>query len=114
MVRRQDLDEDHLDRVFNALGNRTRRQILDIVASHPGAAVGEVAEHFEMSRIAVQKHLATLEDAQLLLSRRDGRERHLWFNAVPLQLIHERWGERYRDFWSSRLTRLKYDVEGQR
>lgn len=114
MSRRLALEEDDLDRVFAALGHRARRRILDIVAAHPGMAVGEVAEHFDMSRIAVQKHLATLEDAQLLLSRRDGRERHLWFNAVPLQLIHERWSERYRDFWSSRLTRLKYDVEGQR
>jgi len=113
-MRRHDLDEDDLDRVFAALGNRTRREILDIVAAHPGSAVGEVADHFDISRIAVQKHLATLEDARLLLSQRDGRERHLWFNAVPLQLIHERWGERYRDFWSSRLTRLKYAAEGER
>ena len=114
MTRQLKLDEDDLDRVFVALANRTRRQILDIVAASPGSAVGEVAEHFDMSRIAVQKHLATLEEAQLLLSQREGRERHLWFNAVPLQLIHERWGERYRDFWSSRLTRLKYETEGKR
>ena len=110
------LDEDDLDLVFVALANRTRRRILDIVAARPGSAVGEVAEHFDMSRIAVQKHLATLEEANLLTSERRGRERLLWFNAVPLQLVHERWSERYRDFWTSRLTQLKYasEKEGER
>ena len=105
------LDADDLDLVFVALANRTRRRILDIVAAHPGSAVGEVAERFEISRIAVLKHLATLEEANLLTSARRGRERLLWFNAVPLQLVHERWSERYRDFWSNRLTQLKYNAE---
>ena len=105
------LDEDDLDRVFLALASRTRRQILDIVAAHPGSAVGQVAEHFDMSRIAVLKHLAVLEEADLLLSERHGRERRLWFNAVPLQLVHERWSERYRSFWANRLTQLKYAAE---
>ena len=105
------LNEDDLDRVFVALANRTRRRILDIVAAHPGSAVGEVAERFDMSRIAVQKHLATLEEADLLVSERQGRERRLWFNAVPLQLVHERWSERYRGFWAHRLTQLKYAAE---
>ncbi len=113
MSARARLDEDHLDRVFVALGNRTRRQILDIVAAHPGSAVGQVAEHFEMSRIAVQKHLATLEDADLLMSEKQGRERRLWFNAVPLQLVHERWSKKYQSFWANRLTQLKYAAENQ-
>ncbi len=113
MSQRARLDEDDLDRVFVALASRTRRQILDIVAAHPGSAVGQVAEHFEMSRIAVQKHLATLEDADLLTSERHGRERRLWFNAVPLQLVHERWSERYRGFWANRLTQLKYASENE-
>jgi hypothetical protein len=52
-----------------------------------------------------------LEDAGLLISEKVGRERPLHFNAVPLQLIHERWSDRYRSFWASRLTRLKYAVE---
>ncbi len=111
MSRSARLDEDDLDRVFVALASRTRRQILDIVAAHPGSAVGQVAGHFDISRIAVQKHLATLEEAELLLSQRQGRERRLWFNAVPLQLVHERWSERYRGFWANRLTQLKYASE---
>ena len=111
MSRARLLDEEDLDRVFLALASRTRREILDIVAAHPGAAVGEVAAHFEMSRIAVQKHLAVLELAELLTSERQGRERRLWLNAVPLQLVHERWSEQYRSFWANRLTKLKYAAE---
>lgn len=111
MSRAKMLAEEDLDRVFLALASRTRREILDIVASHPGVAVGQVAGHFEMSRIAVQKHLATLEQAELLTSERQGRERKLWFNPVPLQLVHERWSEQYRSFWANRLTRLKYAAE---
>lgn len=110
-VRDVALDEDALDRVLGALAHRTRRQILDILAARPGTPVGEVAAHFDVSRIAVQKHLAALEDAQLVVGERHGRERRLWFNAVPLQLVHERWSERYRDFWTQRLTALKYASE---
>jgi DNA-binding transcriptional ArsR family regulator len=109
--RRAALDEDFLDRVFFALANRTRRRILDVLAQAPGCTVGDVAGRFDMSRIGVLKHLSALEEADLVISARNGRERQLWLNAVPLQLVHERWSEQYRDFWSKRLTRLKYATE---
>ena len=110
-LQRAGLDEDFLDRVFFALANRTRRRILDVLAHEPGCTVGDVAGRFDMSRIAVQKHLSALEDADLVISARNGRERQLWLNAAPLQLVHERWSEQYRDFWAKRLTRLKYAAE---
>ena len=65
-----------------------------------------------MSRIGVLKHVNTLEQAGLLLSERVGRERLLYVNLVPLQVIHERWSDQYRSFWTGRLTRLKYAIEG--
>lgn len=105
------MTEAELDRVFLALASSTRRQILDIVAAAPGATVSAVAEHFDMSRIGVLKHINILEEAGLLLSEKLGRERPLQFNAVPLQLIHERWTDQYRGFWANRLTRLKYAIE---
>ena len=105
------LDEDALDRLFLALANRTRREMLDIVSQAPGCTVGELTEHFDMSRIGAQKHLATLEDAGLIVSEKRGRERQLWLNAVPLRWIHERWSERYREFWAGRLTQLKRAAE---
>lgn len=106
-----DPDEATLDAVFLALASATRRRILDIVSAHPGCTVAAVAEHFAMSRIGVLKHVNVLEEAGMLVSRRNGRERELHFDPVPIRLIHERWSDQYRDFWAGRLTRLKYAVE---
>jgi len=105
------MTETDLDRVFLALASATRRQILDIVAASPGCTINHVAHHFEMSRVGVLKHVNVLEQAGLVISERHGRERPLHFNPVPLQFIHERWSERYRDFWANRLTSLMYAVE---
>jgi len=104
--------ETELDAVFKALASDTRRQILDLVAATPGCSVQHVAEHFDMSRIGVLKHINTLEEAGLLVSQRCGRERPLHVNLAPLQLIQERWSDQYGRFWASRLTRLKYAIEG--
>ena len=97
------LDEAMLDRVFHALANTTRRRILDAVAAAPGCCIAEVASRFEMSRIGVLKHINLLEDAGLLVSQRVGRERPLYVNPAPLQLIQERWTDRYAQFWATRL-----------
>lgn len=106
------MHEAELDAVFQALASATRRQILDLVAATPGCSVQHVAEHFDMSRIGVLKHVNTLEQASLLVSERCGRERPLYVNLAPLQLIQERWSDQYGSFWASRLTRLKYAIEG--
>lgn len=106
------MQEHELDAVFQALASQARRQILDIVAASPGCGVGHVAEHFEFSRIGVLKHVNVLEDAGLLVSEKVGRDRPLYVNLAPLQLIQERWSDQYRSFWAGRLTRLKYVVEG--
>ena len=104
--------EEELDSVFHALANATRRRILDVVAASPGCGVNQVAECFDMSRIGVLKHINLLEDAGLLISERVGRDRPLYVNLAPLQLIQERWSDQYKRFWAGRLTRLKYAVEG--
>jgi DNA-binding transcriptional ArsR family regulator len=106
------VDEDALDRVFHALASATRRRILDVVAETPGCSVNHVADRFEMSRVGVLKHVNLLEEAGLLVSERVGRERPLHVNLAPLQLIQERWSDRFRNFWAGRLTRLKYVIEG--
>ncbi len=105
------MTEPELDAVFLSLASTPRRQMLDIIRLMPGCTVGYVSDHFEMSRIGVLKHLNTLEGAGLIISDKQGRERSLFMNAVPLQLIHERWIDEYSEFWASRLTRLKYAVE---
>ena len=107
------MNEQQLDAVFLALANSSRRQLLDLIAARPGCTLSQLLSEFDISRIGLMKHLQVLEDAQLVIAQKHGRERPLYLNAVPLQLIHERWSEQYRDFWASQLTRLKYAVESQ-
>jgi predicted transcriptional regulator len=103
-----DLEQDD---VFHALANASRRRILDLLRERPGANVNEVCAFFDTSRIAVMKHLRVLEDAGLVISRREGRSRRLFFNAVPIQMIYDRWTTEYSALWARRLTDLKYRVE---
>lgn len=102
---------ESMDAVFAALAHGTRREILDIVRADSGCSVTEVSAHFDVSRIAVMKHLNVLEAAGLLISEREGRTRRLYFNAIPIQLIYDRWTTEYSAIWASKLTRLKYAVE---
>lgn len=102
---------DSQDAVFRALGSRSRRRILDILKAEPGISVGDVAQRFAVSRIMVLKHLQALERAGLVVSRRQGRVRRLYFNAVPIQMIYDRWTSEYSRLWASGLTRLKYRLE---
>lgn len=105
-----DADRD-MNAVFAALAHETRRSILDHVSRRPGAGVGEIAREFDVSRIAIMKHLAVLEEAQLIVSRKDGRTRRLYFNAAPIRMIYDRWTDDYSDYWSGEVTRLKYLAE---
>lgn len=100
-----------MEAVFQALAHRDRRKILDVVKNAPGCCVGDVCAYFESSRIAVMKHLKTLEEANLILSRKEGRRRRLYHNSVPIQMIYDRWTSEYGCLWASRLTRVKYAVE---
>lgn len=107
------MDDASLDNVFSALANASRRRILDVVRQKPGCSVHHVASFFPVSRITVMKHLRVLEQARLILSEKSGRTRKLYFNAVPIQLIYDRWTSEYSALWASELARLKYRVENQ-
>ena len=100
-----------MDDVFKALGKRCRRRMLDIIKAQPGVGVGTVAREFDVSRIAVMKHLAILEKANLLISEKDGRMRRLYFNVAPIQMIHERWTTEYSAYWAGQLTDIKQRAE---
>ncbi len=102
---------DDMDAVFLALGHRDRRRMLDLVRAHPGCCPRDLEDQFPFSRIALLKHLRVLERAQLLHSEKQGRQRRLYLNVVPLQLIHERWTTDFSSLWAGKLTRLKYQVE---
>ena len=102
-----------MDAVFRALASESRRRILDIVKNRPGCNVNDVCASFDMSRIAVMKHLRLLEDAQLILSEKVGRERRMHHNAVPIQMIYDRWTTEYSALWAERMTGIKYGVESK-
>ena len=97
--------------VFDALGSETRRRILDIVKNEPGSSVGSVAVQFDTTRIAVMRHIRILEEADLIISKKEGRTRRLYHNAVPIQLIYDRWTTEYSSLWAGRMADLKYRVE---
>ena len=102
---------ESMDNVFQALASAVRRDMLDIVRDQPGCCVSEVARHFDVSRIAVMKHLAVLEKAGLLISEKKGRTRCLYFNTIPIQMIHDRWTTEFSALWAGKLTAFKYRLE---
>jgi DNA-binding transcriptional ArsR family regulator len=105
------MKSDEMDAVFQALASEARRRILDIVKHEPGCNVNRVCEHFDIGRIAVMKHLTVLENAQLLVTEKVGRERLLWFNPVPVHLIYDRWTTEFSAYWAGQLARAKYRIE---
>lgn len=107
------VSDDDLSPVFAALAHETRRRILDLLRARPGAGVGEIAAEFDVSRIAIMKHLAALEEANLILSRKEGRTRRLYFNAAPIRMIYNRWTDEFSDYWAGEITQLKYLAEAR-
>ena len=107
------MKSDPLDPVFAALGNATRRLILDELRARPGITIAAVAEKFKMSGVAALKHVRILEDAGLIVTEKIGRERHLHFNATPIQLIYDRWTNEYSQFWTARMADMKERIEAR-
>ena len=100
------------DKTFGALANPTRRRMLDLAMDNPGMSIKALHSHFpEMSRIAVLKHVRILEGCDLVVSRKTGRTRHLFFNPIPIQRIYDRWTTKYTSFWSQRMADIKERVE---
>ena len=106
------MDEAGFDRVFSALAHPARRRIIDLLVERGRLRLVDLAGRFEVSRIAVLKHVRVLERAGLIISEKVGRERYLDFNAVPIQLVYDRWTDAYSGFWTARLSDLKARLEG--
>jgi DNA-binding transcriptional ArsR family regulator/uncharacterized protein YndB with AHSA1/START domain len=96
--------------VWLALSDPTRRRILDLLRERP-RITGDIASHFDVSRIAVMRHLQVLSAAGLVTSRKRGRERWHYLDAVPLQRMHERWVDTHAASWASDLLRFGQRVE---
>jgi DNA-binding transcriptional ArsR family regulator len=103
--------EDRNDLVFKALGNRRRREMLDALKDNP-QTTGSLCERFaDIDRCTVMQHLKVLEDADLIIVRRQGRERWNHLNPLPIHDIHERWIGPYAAYAVERLARMKAGLE---
>ena len=99
------------DKIWKALGDGTRRQILDVLAERP-LTTGEIVSRFEhLCRTNVMKHLDVLVTANLVIVRRQGRTRWNHLNPVPIQAIYRRWIRPFDRLSANRLLRLKAAVE---
>lgn len=102
---------DQYDAVFKALASSVRRQILDNLKDQP-LTTGTLCGNFaNIDRCTVMQHLKVLEDADLIIAERRGRERWNHLNAMPIQDIHDRWIGPHAAAASARLARFKQAVE---
>jgi DNA-binding transcriptional ArsR family regulator len=99
------------DVVFKALADPTRRFLLDKLFVSDGCTLTELESELEMTRFGVMKHLRVLEGAGLVVTRRSGREKLHFLNAVPIRQIHDRWIDKYTERQVSALTDLKNTLE---
>ncbi|WNG19449.1 ArsR/SmtB family transcription factor [Cystobacter fuscus] len=100
-----------MDLVFKALADKSRRQLLDLLHQENGRTLGELCEHLDMSRQAVTKHLAVLEEANLVAIVWRGREKLHYLNPVPLHDIYERWIGKFERQRLRALHELKKGLE---
>jgi DNA-binding transcriptional ArsR family regulator len=84
-----------MDTIFKALADPTRRQLLDRLYWRDGQSLGALCNELDMTRFGVMKHLRVLEDAGLIASRRAGRHKLHFLNAVPIGAIYDPWVRKY-------------------
>ena len=100
--------------MFKALADATRRRLLDRLRAGNGMTLGQLCERLDMTRQAVTKHLRLLEDANLVVTVRRGREKLHFLNPVPIHDIAERWIGRFEGHRLAALADLKRRLEGDR
>jgi DNA-binding transcriptional ArsR family regulator len=102
-----------MDRVFKALADASRRQLLDRLRAENGQTLGQLCAHLDMTRQAVTKHLAVLEEANLVVVIWRGREKLHYLNPVPIHEIAERWIGKFERGRLRILAELKEKLEGE-
>jgi DNA-binding transcriptional ArsR family regulator len=100
-----------MDEVFKALADPTRRSLLDRLFDEDGQTLSALEERVPMTRFGVMKHLRVLEEAGLITTRRNGREKLHFLNPVPIRLIHDRWVSKFAEPWVATLSGLKEELE---
>jgi len=102
------------DAVFRALADVSRRRLLDWLHRKNGQTLNALCERLDMTRQAVSKHLSILENANLVVTRRQGREKLHFINPVPISEIAERWIAKFERPRLDALAHLKKKLEGER
>ena len=102
-----------VDAVFKALADPTRRSLLDALYERDGQTLSALEAKLPMTRFGVMKHLRVLEEANLVTTKRRGREKLHFLNPVPIRLVHDRWVSKYAEPWASALSELKRDIESE-
>lgn len=104
--------DDKNDKIFKALAASSRRAMLDILKDQP-QTTGDLCARFPgLDRCTVMQHLKVLEAADLVIVKRQGRERWNYLNPLPIKDIHDRWIGPYAAHAVNLLGRLKGDLEG--
>jgi DNA-binding transcriptional ArsR family regulator/uncharacterized protein YndB with AHSA1/START domain len=100
-----------VDLVFKALADPNRRKLLDRLYKRDGQTLTELCLRMPMTRFGIMKHLRLLEEAGLIATRMQGREKLHFLNPVPLRLIHDRWTSKYAGPFTRALGALKRRME---
>jgi uncharacterized protein YndB with AHSA1/START domain len=100
-----------MDAVFRALADPTRRSLLDELFREDGQTLSALEGRLPMTRFGVMKHLRQLEEANLVVTKRRGREKLHFLNPVPIRLVHDRWVSKYAEPWAAALSGLKSRLE---
>jgi DNA-binding transcriptional ArsR family regulator len=100
-----------MDEVFRALADASRRSLLDRLHVRNGQTLNELCEGLDMTRQAVTKHLAILEEANLVTTFKQGREKLHYLNPVPIHQIGERWIRKFERGKLAALSELKKQLE---
>jgi DNA-binding transcriptional ArsR family regulator len=103
--------ENQDDLVFKALAGSDRRRILDLLRTAP-MTTGDICKKLHwLNRCTVMQHLGVLENARLIITRKEGRSRWNYLDVSPIQRIHERWIEAYATPSANLLSKLQQDLE---
>ncbi|GJM30882.1 MAG: transcriptional regulator [Cyclobacteriaceae bacterium] len=97
---------NQLNKIFKSIADPTRRDIFHLlIVASTALSITQIANHFDISRQGITKHLKVLHQAGLLEMTTKGRERYCMANAGPLREIHD-WVAFYEQFWDDKLNRL--------
>jgi DNA-binding transcriptional ArsR family regulator len=100
-----------MDKVFKALADESRRELLDRLFADNGQTLSDLCVRLDMTRQAVSKHLVLLEQANLVVTLRRGREKLHYLNPVPIHQIAERWIGKFERSRLAALSELKKALE---